>query len=496
MEDDKAKWMDAWLPNALRVFLSQEIIDDGDHTEAKVDDMGHLLEVLLGNVNFADLIGKPVLFEQVFKDVVNITVLDDPPIALKGDLHLWIDIDKIEFGKAAVSLKSRDGGIDFDATFAPEGDAAGMTVHLKVHVQLTLAATAEFFTIPVTVALDPPPEGVTTTSLTIDTLKLSTSFDIHTDETGALKVAAKKFGITPEGIYLAPLDALTLALGTVTFEVAGFPLPFTFKLPDMDLSSLVSGIDDLVGGLVSPILDAIVPLVTTILEPLVTLFGADAITGALQSLELDQVLAMPELFPGQPPAEIQIKARIDTAHFTAAGGAIGMKALARFKATPLVGIVMGSDSDLAVMDEAVGMLKKFGIPYEMTVASAHRSPGRAIDYASRARDRGMKVIIAGAGHAAHLAGILAAHTSLPVVGVPVGSSALQGMDALFSTVQMPPGIPVATMAIGKPGARNAGILAAQIIGLSDGAVSGRLDAFKDDMALQVERKAQRLNDSH
>jgi len=146
------------------------------------------------------------------------------------------------------------------------------------------------------------------------------------------------------------------------------------------------------------------------------------------------------------------------------------------------------------MEEAVGMLKKFGISYEMTVASAHRSPARATAYASEAREKGMKVIIAGAGHAAHLAGVLAAHTSLPVIGIPVDSSALQGMDALLSTVQMPPGIPVATMAIGKAGARNAGILAAQIIALSDPATAAHLDAFKHEMAAQVEKKAQRLND--
>jgi phosphoribosylamine--glycine ligase len=111
-----------------------------------------------------------------------------------------------------------------------------------------------------------------------------------------------------------------------------------------------------------------------------------------------------------------------------------------------VGIVMGSDSDLDIMKEAVNVLKKFEIPYEMTVASAHRSPQRAADFAESALQRGMKVIIAGAGHAAHLAGVLAAHTRLPVIGVPIDSSCLQGLDALLATVQMPPGIPVATMA--------------------------------------------------
>jgi phosphoribosylamine--glycine ligase len=156
---------------------------------------------------------------------------------------------------------------------------------------------------------------------------------------------------------------------------------------------------------------------------------------------------------------------------------------------PLVGIVMGSDSDLNIMNEAAAILKKFQIPYEMTVASAHRSPQRAADFAGTALKRGLKVIIAGAGHAAHLAGVLAAHTYLPVIGVPIDSSCLQGLDALLATVQMPPGIPVATMAIGKPGARNAGILAAQIIATSDPALGGKLDNFKEEMALQVAKKA-------
>jgi len=156
---------------------------------------------------------------------------------------------------------------------------------------------------------------------------------------------------------------------------------------------------------------------------------------------------------------------------------------------PQVGIVMGSDSDLDIMKETAAILKKFQIPYEMTVASAHRSPQRAADFAGSALDRGLKVIVAGAGHAAHLAGVLAAHTRLPVIGVPIDSSCLQGLDALLATVQMPPGIPVATMAIGKSGARNAGILAAQIIATSDLELGQRLENFKQEMALQVEKKA-------
>ena len=157
-----------------------------------------------------------------------------------------------------------------------------------------------------------------------------------------------------------------------------------------------------------------------------------------------------------------------------------------------VGIVMGSDSDLAVMQEAANILNKFQIPYEMTVASAHRSPQRAADFAGSALKKGIKVIIAGAGHAAHLAGVLAAHTRLPVIGVPIDSSCLQGLDALLATVQMPPGIPVATMAIGKSGARNAGILAAQIIATSDPEVGKKLTRFKQEMARQVEIKAKKV----
>jgi phosphoribosylamine--glycine ligase len=157
-----------------------------------------------------------------------------------------------------------------------------------------------------------------------------------------------------------------------------------------------------------------------------------------------------------------------------------------------VGIVMGSDSDLDIMQEAATILKNFQIPYEMTVASAHRSPQRAGNFAATALKRGMKVIIAGAGHAAHLAGVLAAHTTLPVIGVPIDSSCLQGLDALLATVQMPPGIPVATMAIGKPGARNAGILAAQIIATSEVKLAEKLEIFKQEMVRQVDKKAKKI----
>jgi len=172
---------------------------------------------------------------------------------------------------------------------------------------------------------------------------------------------------------------------------------------------------------------------------------------------------------------------------------IGQKALTRMETPPMVGIVMGSDSDLKVMEEAVAVFKKFDILYEMTVASAHRSPDRAAVFAATAKKRGIKIIIAGAGMAAHLAGVLAAHTTLPVIGVPIDASALQGLDALLSTVQMPPGVPVATVTIGKAGARNAAILAVQILALSDPELADMLDTFKKEMAAQVEQKAEKLN---
>ena len=158
-------------------------------------------------------------------------------------------------------------------------------------------------------------------------------------------------------------------------------------------------------------------------------------------------------------------------------------------AKPLVGIVMGSDSDLPIMQEAKKVLDEFKIPSVTTVASAHRTPGKAHDFAANAAGNGLKVIIAGAGAAAHLAGVLAASTTLPVIGVPIDSSPLNGMDALLSTAQMPGGIPVATMAIGKAGAKNAGILAAQIIGTSDEEVAKKLVDYKQQMADEVAQKA-------
>ena len=159
----------------------------------------------------------------------------------------------------------------------------------------------------------------------------------------------------------------------------------------------------------------------------------------------------------------------------------------------LVGILMGSDSDLPIMEEAAKILKDFDIPYEMTISAAHRSPKRTSDYAKSAADRGIKVIIAGAGSAAHLAGFIAAETILPVIGVPIDSSSLKGMDALLSTVQMPGGVPVAAMAIGKAGAKNAGILAVQIIALADKKLQAKLKAYKEKQAKDVEEKAKKIS---
>ncbi len=175
---------------------------------------------------------------------------------------------------------------------------------------------------------------------------------------------------------------------------------------------------------------------------------------------------------------------------------IGAKALRRGNAIakkPLVGVVMGSDSDLSVMSYARDFLKSMEICCEMTVASAHRTPERATEYAKTAQQRGLKVIIAGAGMAAHLAGVLASHTDLPVIGVPLDSSSLKGLDALLSTVQMPPGVPVATMGIGKAGAKNAGVLALRILALSDPELASKIIKFREDMVKEVEEKAKKIH---
>lgn len=157
-----------------------------------------------------------------------------------------------------------------------------------------------------------------------------------------------------------------------------------------------------------------------------------------------------------------------------------------------VGVLMGSDTDLPVMSEAGKVLDKFEIGYEMEVMSAHRTPARAHEYATTAQSRGLKVLIAAAGAAAHLAGVIAANTTLPVIGVPMGTSSLNGLDALLSTVQMPGGIPVATMAIDKAGAVNSAIFAAEILGLSDPEIARKLVEHKEELARSVTEKNARL----
>src|SRR3954449_10116661 len=160
---------------------------------------------------------------------------------------------------------------------------------------------------------------------------------------------------------------------------------------------------------------------------------------------------------------------------------------------PQVLILMGSDSDAPVMQAAVDTLREFDITSEMTVASAHRSPARVMRLVDEAPGRGVKVFIVGAGAAAHLGGVVAAHTILPVIGVPIDSSALKGLDALLSTVQMPPGVPVATVSIGKPGATNAAVLAAQILAVGDPAMAEKLSRYKKKLAEKVEAAAAKLS---
>src|SRR5512147_782205 len=160
-----------------------------------------------------------------------------------------------------------------------------------------------------------------------------------------------------------------------------------------------------------------------------------------------------------------------------------------------VAIIMGSDSDLEIMNEAAKALDDFGIAYEIDVSSAHRSPARTSEFSRNAESRGIKVIIAGAGSAAHLAGVIAAESTLPVIAVPIASSPLNGLDSLLAMVQMPAGIPVATVAIGKAGATNAGILAAQIIATADPELMKKMHAHKEKLAKGVEAKSKKLQES-
>jgi phosphoribosylaminoimidazole carboxylase PurE protein len=162
----------------------------------------------------------------------------------------------------------------------------------------------------------------------------------------------------------------------------------------------------------------------------------------------------------------------------------------RMDGLPKIGIVLGSESDLKVMILATEVLRDFGVPFEMIISSAHRHPEKTINYAKSAKDRGLKVLIAGAGMAAHLAGVLASSTILPVIGVPLQSSVLEGLDALFSTVQMPSGVPVATVAVN--GAKNAAYLAIQILSLEDNELAAKLIDFKEKLINEVESKNQKL----
>jgi len=159
---------------------------------------------------------------------------------------------------------------------------------------------------------------------------------------------------------------------------------------------------------------------------------------------------------------------------------------------PLVGIVMGSDTDLPVMTDTAQTLKKFGVPFELDITSAHRSPARTSEYARSAIQRGLKVIIVGAGGASHLAGVIAAETTLPVIGVPMATTTLAGLDALLSTVQMPGGVPVACTAIGKPGAINAAIFAVEIIATSDPELAKKLAEYKEQLARSVAEKSEKV----
>jgi 5-(carboxyamino)imidazole ribonucleotide mutase len=159
---------------------------------------------------------------------------------------------------------------------------------------------------------------------------------------------------------------------------------------------------------------------------------------------------------------------------------------------PLVGILLGSESDMPVMENASAVLKEMGIPYEMDISSAHRLPEKTANYAKTARERGLEVLIAGAGMAAHLAGVLAAHTTLPVIGVPIKSGALNGVDALYSTVQMPPGVPVAT--VGVDGAKNAAYLACEILSIKYPEVAKKLEDFRSKTRVFLEEKAKALKE--
>lgn len=162
------------------------------------------------------------------------------------------------------------------------------------------------------------------------------------------------------------------------------------------------------------------------------------------------------------------------------------------KADPIISVVMGSDSDLPIMEESTKILEQFAVPYELFLTSAHRSPARTAAFAKKAEERGIKVIIVGAGAAAHLAGVIASETLLPIIGVPIDATALKGLDALLATVQMPGGIPVATMAIGKAGAKNAALFAIRVLSLADAQLKKKLHNYVNNMAEEVEKKHNKM----
>jgi phosphoribosylaminoimidazole carboxylase PurE protein len=195
-------------------------------------------------------------------------------------------------------------------------------------------------------------------------------------------------------------------------------------------------------------------------------------------------------------ANAESHAAFRTPHSTIVGGFMTRKRSARLPpkaaASPLVGILMGSDSDLPTMQEAAKTLEEFGVPFEVRICSAHRTPDRLARYAREAEGRGIRILIAGAGGAAHLAGVLAAQVTLPVIGVPMESGPLGGLDALLATVQMPGGVPVACVAIGRAGARNAALLAVQILALTDARLKQRLGDFRARLAADVAAKDRRI----
>ena len=214
-----------------------------------------------------------------------------------------------------------------------------------------------------------------------------------------------------------------------------------------------------------------------------------------------RVLGVTALGPDIPKAIKKAYQAVEKIHWKTAyyRTDIGQKALKYLQGSgrpaPAVGIVMGSDSDLGVMEGTAKTLRDFKIPYELMVTSAHRSPKKTAEFARKAEERGFKVLIAGAGAAAHLAGVLAAETTLPVIGVPIDSSALKGLDSLLAMVQMPSGVPVATMAIGAAGAKNAAILAAQILALSSPSIAASLKAFKQRLEKEIQEKDKKIHSS-